>query len=125
MNELPTRRSEVALYIVLHHPKDRDQPWVNRWSTDGTLCAITTTADIAARCHASLGRGERVFVHRRGHRGGEPAICCSVAVKKTGREEDVAWVDFHEPEALDLAPTFFPKPGEGYYFAPPWNGSLP
>jgi hypothetical protein len=98
---------------------------VNRWSDTGLLCSITTSADIAARCHASQDRGERVFVHRRGYRGGEPSICCSVAVKKTGLEEDVGWVDFHEPVVLDLEPSFLPKPGEGYYFAAPWSDSQP
>jgi len=115
----------MALYIVLQHPKDRDQPWVNRWDDRGLLRAITTSADVAARCLASHGRGDRVYVHRRGHSGGEPSICCSVVVKKTGREEDVAWVDFQEPVALDVAPPFLPKPGDGYYFAAPWSGPLP
>ncbi len=107
----------MALFVVLHHRRDGDQPWVNRWIDSDRLHAITTTADIAARCSLAKRRRERVYVHRCGWAGGQPSICCSVIVKDAGHDENIGWVEFREPVVLDVTPTFHPGRGENYYDA--------
>lgn len=109
----------MALFVVLPHRRDAAQPWVNRWIDSDSLYAITTSAEIASLCRVAQLRSERVFVHRCGWGDEEPSICCSVLVKRVGREEDVAWVDFREPMVLNAVPVFDPKPGQRYYEAPP------
>jgi hypothetical protein len=56
----------MALYVVVHHQQDENQPWVYAWLDDELIEAIQTTSEIGRLCQRAKERGERVYVHRCG-----------------------------------------------------------
>jgi hypothetical protein len=107
----------LALFVVVHHRRDRDQPWVNHWDGNDRLQSITTTTAIAARCGQAKHRDERVYIHRCGWARGGPVVCCSVRVRDAGRDDEIGWVRFDSPEVLQAEPPIKPIPGQGSYEA--------
>ncbi len=107
----------MALFLVVHHRRDRDQPWVNHWDGNDRLRSITTTAEVAARCGHAKHKAERVYVHRCGWAGGVPVVCCSVLVQDAGRDDGIGWVRFTEQMALRAEPTVHPIRGQNSYEA--------
>ena len=108
----------MALYVVVHHQQDKNQPWVNAWLSDELIQAIQTTTEIGHLCQQAKGRGERVHVHRCGWQESRPAVCCSAEV------EDVAAIDkstalVRFAGAIPLAQTRakMPAKGQNFYFA--------
>ena len=108
----------MALYVVVHHRRDQQQPWANRWTDDNCLEAISTTPDIAARCRLAKDHGERVFVHRCGWEDGPPRVCCSLVVADAKHDEKIGWVRFRDPEIRDDSPSVHPGRGQNSYEAP-------
>ena len=107
----------MALFVVVHHRRDRDQPWVNHWDGNDRLRAITTTTEVAALCGKAKNNAERVYVHRCGWAGGVPLVCCSVLVRDAGRDDEIGWVRFTEPMAMQAEPTVHPACGQNSYIA--------
>jgi hypothetical protein len=114
----------VEFFVVVHHRRDREQPWVNLWDDDDRLQAITTTSDIAARCERARRNAERIYVHRCGWARGRPLVCCSVLVRGAGRDDEIGWVKFSDPLVLQAEPTVHPARGQDSYEAdvPPPSG---
>jgi hypothetical protein len=44
----------MALYVVVHHQRDENQPWVNAWLNDELIDAIQTTTEIPSYCNDIL-----------------------------------------------------------------------
>jgi len=111
----------MALYVVVHHPRD-GQSWSNQWARgdDRLLGAITTTRQIGELCAEARARGQRVFVHRCANGPHAPTVCCSVAVAQVdeiSRSESL--VRFEEPTPLDAPPPCRPMKGQNFYMADP------
>ena len=110
----------MALYLVVHHRRDADQPWQNAWLDDHRLQAIQTTTQIGRLCAAAQEAGERVFVHRCGWGGEAPLICCTVLVARVsqlpGRS---SLVEVVEPTALGCPPSLQPGRGQNWYDSEP------
>jgi hypothetical protein len=107
----------VAFFVVVHHRRDREQPWVNHWDGNELLQSITTTTAIAARCQRAKENAERVYVHRCGWAGGGPMVCCSVLVRAAGRDDNIGWVRFTDALVLDADPVVEPARGQESYYA--------
>jgi hypothetical protein len=106
----------MALYVVLHHQRDENQPWVNAWLDDERVEAIQTTNEIGALCRQAKGRGERVFVHR--CRWGEcpPVISCSAEVEDVGKiDGSTVLVRFCSAAAVGAEPSVSPVKGQNFY----------
>src|SRR5690349_3614661 len=77
--KIDCRRSPMALYVVVRHPKNTHPKWTgNVWTSDDLLRSIVTTPEVAEQCR----NADIVYVHRCGWKpdGGkyvEPVICCS------------------------------------------------
>jgi hypothetical protein len=110
--------SRVALYVVLHHQKDKNQPWVNAWSSDELIEAIQTTCEIGNLCRRAKERGERVFVHRCGWNEHPPVVCCSAEVEDVGAiDKETALVRFASAARLNESPLRVPVRGQNFYLA--------
>ncbi len=110
----------MALFLVVHHPRDTNQPWVNAWGDDHQLQAIQTTTQIGQLCEAARRTGESVFVHRCGCGSKQPIICCAVQVAAVNPlPGGGSLVQFLEPRALDYPPPLQPNRGQNYYEAAP------
>jgi hypothetical protein len=108
----------MALYIVVQHRRDPEQPWSNTWTDDDRLAAISTTEELAGRCGVAQERGEAIFVHRCAWAGWPAIVCCSVQVKDTRSTEGFGWVEFREPVVLTAPPPVQPARGQSHYEAP-------
>ena len=108
----------MALYLVLHHRKDGNQPWVNAWLDDELIEAIQTTREIGELCARAKVRGERVFVHRCGWGECPPVVCCSAEVGEVATiDKGTALVRFAAAARLDQGPVRMPVRGQNYYVA--------
>lgn len=108
----------MALYLVLHHQKDKNQTWVNAWSSDELIQAIQTTSEIGSLCRRAKERGERVFVHRCGWDEHPPVICCSAGVEEVGAiDKATAFVRFASAAQLNASPLRVPVRGQSFYLA--------
>ncbi len=76
----------MALHIVVHHRRDRSQPWANDWQDDQRLKTITTTAEIGRFCENAKGKNARVFVHRCAWSSKAPTICCWTKPLRGGKK---------------------------------------
>lgn len=108
----------MALYLVVHHRQDPNQPWVNAWLDDNLLQAIQTTARIGRLCEAE--RRAWVFVHRCRCGNEPPSICCAVRVSAVSPlPGGGSLVQFVEPTRLDFPPPQQPVRGQNDYDAAP------
>src|SRR5687767_14274394 len=108
----------MALYVVVHHPRDESQPWVNAWLSDQLIEAIQTTTKIGNFCREAKKLGERVLVHRCGWGESSPAICCSAEVEEVGAiDKSRALVRFTAVTPLNGPPPRSPVKGQNYYRA--------
>ena len=105
----------MPLYVVLHHPKDRDH-WGNQWLDDHCIDSITTTAQIGSLCEEAKRQGAPVWVHRCAYSNVPAVISCSAMVKEVhplpGKG---AFVRFTESTASDGVPPVKPHPGQNFY----------
>jgi hypothetical protein len=102
----------VALYIVVHHPCDPDQPYANDWDPDTHfLRAIQTTPRFVRKHAEALQSGARLLIHRCRWGDYPPVICCSVAVQ----EVTPYFIRVTDVRAMEAAPPLQPMPGCGYY----------
>ena len=108
----------MPLYIVLHHQKDANQPWVNAWLSDDLIHAIQTTNDIGELCRSAKSRNERVFVHRCRWGESAPIVCCSVDVDTIEPiDKRTVLVTFTGPSIQDCDPPRQPVRGQNFYLA--------
>lgn len=108
--------SEEALYIVVRHRDQPDQPWGNAWDDERRLIAITTTTDLGAKLEAARARRTPIFVHRCGWGGADPTICCEVQVTKLDRiGGKQVLVTFDCIRTLSARPPTAPRPGDHSY----------
>jgi len=106
----------MALHVVLHHRRDPNQPWVNDWTDDDLIAAITTTWHIGKLCLQAKLCGQQVFVHRCAY-GSHPAIVsCAAHVSNIHRlPGDGALVQFAHTVKLLHVPPGNPAQGQNYY----------
>lgn len=108
----------MALYVVVHHQRDGNQPWVNAWLDDELIEAIQTTKEIGHLCQQSKDRGERVYVHRCGWGACPPVVCCSAEVEEVGvADRTTVLVRFTSPVRLEQTPLRRPVVGQNFYTA--------
>ena len=102
----------MALYIVVHHPRDPDQPYANDWDPrTHTLRAFQTTPKWVREHSQALQPGARLLIHRCGWGDHPPVICCSVAVQEV-TPYFIIVTDVRDMEEL---PPLQPMPGCGSY----------
>ena len=110
----------MALYLVVHHRSDPDQPWANAWQDEYCLRAIQTTAEIGTLCEQARRTGERVYVHRCGCGSFAPTVCCSVSVARVHViDRGTSLVEFQDAARLNLTPRVQPGRGQNWYDAEP------
>lgn len=112
----------MALYLVVHHPRDPERPWANQWADDSEdlLLAITTTAEIGRLCQEARAAGERVFVHRCALGESPPTICCNVDVLSVDAvDRRTSLVRFRNQAVLGAVPPLTPSRGQNWYRAAP------
>jgi hypothetical protein len=110
--------SAMPLYVVVHHRKDENQPWVNAWLSDQLIEAIQTTTEIGDLCREAKRLRERVLVHRCGWGELSPTICCSAEVEEVnGIDKSTALVRFTSVTPLNGTPPRSPVRGQNYYRA--------
>jgi len=108
----------MALYVVVHHNRDSNQPWVNSWLDDERLEAIQTTRQIGEFCRAAQQANESIFVHRCRWGDIEPTICCSASVAQVGKiDERTSLVTFDSQQVLNVPSPVTPTLGQNYYMA--------
>jgi len=109
----------MPLFIVVHHPNDASQPWINAWLSDGEIEAIQTTREIGGLCGNAKSNGERVLVHRCAWGDFPPVVCCSVEISSVDRiDKSTSLVRFTAPIRLDRRPIILPNKGQNFYMAP-------
>jgi hypothetical protein len=104
----------MALYIVVHHPSDSQQPYANEWASDGFLRAFQTAPSFVRANKHALREGEQLFIHRCGWGDSPPVICCCVKVLEVTdyfvRVTPVRFMDETPPKQVML--------GCGHYYYP-------
>lgn len=106
----------MALYIVVHHRDDPDQPWQNDWSDVDQIAAITTTAEIGRLCSAEKQVGRSVLVHRCAFGSTVAVIACAVDVDTVTQMPGGAYVTFKNSAPVNRAPIVAPPKGTNRYF---------
>jgi hypothetical protein len=101
----------MALYIVVHHPSDPQQPYANGWDGDQRLRFFQTTPSFVRQHKDALRPGERIFIHRCGWGEYPPVICCSVKVQ----EVTPYYVRVTDVKLMEEKPPLQPMPGCGHY----------
>lgn len=95
----------MALYVVVHHQRDGNQPWKNAWLSDELIEAIQTTNEIGQLCRWAKERNERVYVHRCGWGDCAPVISCSAEVEVVaGIDKTTVLARFAGAAAVDVSP---------------------
>lgn len=108
----------MALYVVVHHQRDENQPWVNAWLNDELIEAIQTTSEIGGLCQRAKERGERVYAHRCGWGDCRPVVCCSAEVEDVGTiDKGTALVRFWSVTPVGAEPSVSPVKGQNWYQA--------
>ena len=108
----------MALYVVVHHQRAENQPWVNAWLDDELIEAIQTTSEIGHLCQRAKERGERVYVHRCGWGDSPPVVCCSAEVEDIGTiDRATVLVRFRSATAVGAEPSVNPVKGQNFYQA--------
>jgi hypothetical protein len=106
----------MSLYVVVHHQRDENQPWINAWLNDQLIEAIQTTKQIGGLCHQAMEHGERVFVHRCGWQENPPVICCSAEVEEVAKiDNSTSLVRFVGAAPLNDSPPRTVVRGQNYY----------
>jgi hypothetical protein len=106
----------MPLYLVVHHRRDPDQPWVNGWLDDDCLEAIQTTRQVADLCNDALGKDHTVFVHRCAFASNVPTICCSLKIDAVDKIVSSTWlVKFKDQTPQSLFPPTQPARGQNWY----------
>lgn len=102
----------MALYVVVHHRRDKNQTSVNAWLDDELIEAIQTTTELEHLCWLAKERMERANVHRCGRAESPPVACYSTEVVEVGPiDKATALVRFASPVRLELAPPRVPVKG--------------
>lgn len=105
----------MSFFIVVHHPKDENQPRKTRWLDENRLAEIETSALIAERCAVAKKRGERIYVHRLRYLELLSVICCSVLVDEVQPEQESGRVTFKDQRPMEMTPQIRPvKDQESY-----------
>jgi hypothetical protein len=108
----------MALYVVLHHRRDPNQPWVNSWFDDERIEAIQTTLEIGKLCKRAQDDGDLVFVHRCGFDGDVPIVCCAARVAQSAPVDRGTYsVTFCGTARRSLVPPLSPARGQNFYIA--------
>ena len=108
----------MALYIVVHHHRDSNQPWQNAWVDDQVIEAITTTSEIGRMCQRSQQSGTPVYVHRCAWGECTPVISCATQVVRVDHiDKKTSLVTFEQGVACNVQPPRQPYPGQNFYEA--------
>jgi hypothetical protein len=111
-----------ALYLVVRHRKNPQQPFQNIWLDDELLTSIQTTLEISELCRKEKEANYRVFIHRCSyedcHEDCPPIICCSVNVMDVAEIGGWIIVEFGDQTLVNSVPTVQPIRHQNYYFAP-------
>jgi len=108
----------MALYVVVHHQRDENQPWKNAWLDDDLIEAIQTTNEIGNLCRRAKEHRERVYVHRCAWAESRPVVCCSAEVEDVAAiDKSTALVRFVGAVTLDENPPRVPFKGQNFYTA--------
>jgi hypothetical protein len=107
----------MAMYVIVHHPSDADQPYRNEWDGD-QLVAITTRSDLGKRCREAMTAGERVYVYRCAWSAEPATICCSARVAVAELIPGGAFVRFTDGIPLAGCPPYPASKGQICYEAP-------
>ncbi|MDR3460004.1 MAG: hypothetical protein P4N60_21465 [Verrucomicrobiae bacterium] len=106
----------MPLYVVVHHQRDENQPWINAWLNDQLIEAIQTTKEIGKHCREAKQHSERVFVHRCGWGEMPPVICCSAEVESVAEIDRASvLVRFTNVMAANDFPPKSPIKGQNFY----------
>jgi len=102
----------MALYIVVHHPSDPEQPYANEWDRTNQLVRVLQATARFVRQYGDLLRsGERIFIHRCGWGPYPPVICCSVVAEQVTD----FFIRFTDARPMQDTPPVQPLPGCGHY----------
>jgi hypothetical protein len=107
----------MSLYVVLHHPRDPEQPWANSWIDDDRIAAITTTTEIGRFCLEAKQRSQQVLVHRCAYGSTGASVSCSVDVQAVHQIGGGAYVVFQNPKVLGTPTLHSPPRGTNSYYA--------
>jgi hypothetical protein len=107
-----------ALYLVVRHQQNPQQPFHNVWLDDELLASIQTTLEISELCNKEKKANHLVYIHRCGYEDCPPMICCSVNVMNVAEIGGWIVVEFSEQARLEIVPTVQPIRHQNYYFAP-------
>lgn len=108
----------MALFLVVHHPDDKDRPWINSWLDNDCIETIQTTAKIGGLCKEAQSSDQFVFIHRCRFGESPPVICCTAriaSVDPTSAKE--ALVRFKDQRPMDCSPPVSPVRGQNHYDA--------
>ncbi|MDD5138636.1 MAG: hypothetical protein PHY43_00065 [Verrucomicrobiales bacterium] len=110
----------MAVYVVVHHNRDTNQPWQNSWLDDDRLEAIQTTRKIGELCLNAQRAKESVFVHRCAWGEFAPVVCCSVSVVQVSQiDQSTMLATFSDQQLLHAEPPITAVPGQNFYLATP------
>jgi hypothetical protein len=107
-----------ALYLVVRHRQNPQQPFQNIWLDDERLASIQTTLEISELCKKEKDLNQQVYIHRCGYENHSPIICCSAHVADVAEIGGWNIVEFEDQTLLNSMPTVQPIRHQNYYFAP-------
>ncbi len=106
----------MTLYVVLRHPGNPEQAWINEWQPDGRLVdSIMTNKKVSTLCQTALLAGESVYVHRCAWGAAVAEITSSAKVKSVTSVDRDFWVQFSSPEPIAAQPHVQPFHGQNEY----------
>ena len=106
----------MAIYIVVHHPRDPCQPWTNSWLDDSRIEAIQTTKEIGHLCEQSRQEGMPVYVHRCAWETHPATVCCAATVAQASPIDRRTYlVTFSVPKIVSSIPPISPAKGQNFY----------
>jgi hypothetical protein len=110
----------MALYLVVRHRQNPNQPFHNIWLDDELLKSIQTTPEIGEFCSKAKVQNHLVYIHRCGYEDYSPVICCSAHVGDVAEIGGWIIVEFRDQTRLNITP---PEPplvrGQNSYESPP------
>lgn len=100
----------MALYVVVHHPSDPEQFYVNEWDRNQLLQSFQADKRFVRKYAEALQPGKRIFIHRCAW-GNDPAVIYSVEVL----EVTPFFVRVTDVRLMPDPPPYQPMRGCGHY----------
>jgi hypothetical protein len=109
----------MVVYIVLRHPDNPEQLWVNSWIAGNRLIeSITTDANVAGQCQRAQRADEYVYVHRLVYGENRATVVSKAKVKdvqRIGAGTPSHYVLFKEQVEVGLEPIRSAQQGDRSY----------